>query len=81
MHKVVSRQISNVTGGPYYGLTCIACRSPFAVLRGEGANLVKIASSGYLQVICPDCGIDGRYELADLQSFRQLASALVILKA
>jgi RNase P subunit RPR2 len=70
MHKVVSSKINTVSDGPYYGLTCIACRAPFAVLRGEGANLVKIASSGYLQVICPECGTDLRYELADLQSFR-----------
>ena len=70
MHKVVASQISTVPDGPYYGLTCVACRVPFAVLRGEGANLVKIASSGYLQIICPECGTHGRYELADLQSFR-----------
>jgi len=70
MLKVVSSPISSVPDGPYYGLTCVACRAPFAVLRSEGANLVTIVCSGYLQIICPECGTHRRYELADLQSFR-----------
>jgi len=71
--NVVTSPLVSVSGGHYFGLTCVACRERFAVLDDatRDENPIKIVGGGYLHVMCPYCDAERLYPMADLKWFRQ----------
>ena len=61
-----------VSGRWYFGFDCLACDTRFAVLEDEsaGGRQLNFAGDGYVQALCPHCGVDGLYSARQLKQFQ-----------
>jgi hypothetical protein len=61
-----------VVGQWYFGFHCLACDARFAVFKDEsaGKRQLSFAGDGYVQALCPYCGVDGLYQAGELRQYQ-----------